>query len=367
MLVVNLAASRQTTTRKNKHGPLVRTQDKGGAVKTMQKRVNWCKGDARVKLEAAVLKWKEVGGTMSLRAFADTEGLPFSTLQGYVSGRQEMGAGVGKRRKFTVSKTKADEANMKVPAKVANVKGALHGKQQVGAGAVKTMQKRVNWCKGDARVKLEAAALKWKEVGGTMSLRAFADTEGLPFSTLHGYVSGKQEMGAGVGKRRKFTVSKTKADEDNMKVPAKVANVNGALHGKQQVGARVGRRSKLTISKMKADEANMKVPAKVANVKAAVHDERIKRLESKLVGVTEHTVGPSGLRVGCRVDFASERFAVKHAERSPLSEGKAEWKTMREELSVEEIKKKMSAQRESSGDEATQQTTVQSHGEGNCG
>jgi hypothetical protein len=193
---------------------------------------------------------------------------------------------------------------------------------------MKTTQKRLNWSKGDARVKLEAALSKWKEVGGNETLQAFADTEGIPKTTLWTYVSGKQ-----------------------------------------QVGARVGGRSKLTVSKMKADEADLRVLAKLANVKAAVHDESVKRLESKLVGVTEHTVGPSGLRVGGRVDFPSERFVVKHAERSPLSKSKAEWNTMREELSVEEFKneKKTSSQREVPGDESTQQNTVQSHGEGNCG
>jgi hypothetical protein len=86
-------------------------------MKTMQKRLNWSKGDARVKLEAALSKWKEVGGNETLQAFADTEGIPRSTLQRYVSGKQQVGVCTGKRSKLPVSNMKTDKANMTTEGK----------------------------------------------------------------------------------------------------------------------------------------------------------------------------------------------------------------------------------------------------------
>jgi hypothetical protein len=71
----------------------------------------------------------------------------------------------------------------------------------------------VNWSKGDNRVKLEAALSKWKKEGrGTfdkngeaLSMRAFADNEGIPERTFSAYASGKQNIGASVGRKSVFS------------------------------------------------------------------------------------------------------------------------------------------------------------------
>jgi hypothetical protein len=167
---------------------------------------------------------------------------------------------------------------------------------------MKSKKNRVNWSKGDAKVKLEAAVLKWNENSGKASMQAVADSEGVPISTFRRYALGIQELGAHAGRRK---------NDAEM-------------------------RKKVTVSTMKEDEANMRVLAKMANPKAAVHGERIRRLESKMVNVTASTVGPSGIKM-C-VNYPSNRFVVKHAIRSPLSQSVAEWKILGMELSAEELK-----------------------------
>jgi hypothetical protein len=74
-----------------------------------------------------------------------------------------------------------------------------------------------------------------------MTMTEFANIEGIPPRTFCTYASGRQEVGAHVGMRRKSVVSRT------------------------------------------------------ANLKATVHRERVEKLKTNLVGVTVDTAGPSSL------------------------------------------------------------------------
>jgi hypothetical protein len=123
--------------------------------------------------------------------------------------------------------------------------------KDVTAAPTAAKRRRVNWSKGDERTKLQASLLKWNggravdENGRTLSMRAFANIEGIPRVTFCRYASGKLAVGACVGTRRKSAVSKT-------------ANLNATEH-----------RERVETS--------------------------IERLEENLVGVTVDTVGRSSL------------------------------------------------------------------------
>jgi hypothetical protein len=82
-----------------------------------RRRVNWSKGDNRAKLQASLLKWRNLGFldengrvlSMTMTEFANIEGIPPRTFCTYASGKRAGGAHVGTRRKSAVSKT----ANLK--------------------------------------------------------------------------------------------------------------------------------------------------------------------------------------------------------------------------------------------------------------
>jgi hypothetical protein len=85
------------------------TAIKDDAPQAKRRRTNWSKGDNRVKLEAALSKWKEEGrGTfdkngeaLSLRQFADIEGIPVRTFRNYTSGKRDIGACCGRKSVFS--------------------------------------------------------------------------------------------------------------------------------------------------------------------------------------------------------------------------------------------------------------------------
>jgi hypothetical protein len=156
-----------------------------------QSRVNWSIGDNRAKLEAALVKWKEEafdenGEALSMTVFAKMQGIPKRTFSKYASGKLKVGACVGPGRKSVVSYDASSSLVNPI------VRYNPHPASKDGAPKVK---------------QIEPALLRWKEKGldengEAPSMLAFANIEGIPERTFRKYASGKQEVGASVGRKR---------------------------------------------------------------------------------------------------------------------------------------------------------------------